>query len=71
MARIKELLIECGFCGLKFHSKAFAETETLNAALAAGHTVGCPKCGKDILCNKNNTSYSLDEPNGAGGIDFK
>ncbi len=70
MARIRELSIKCGFCGTKFHSKAFAETEALEAALASGHMINCPKCGKSILCNRGNTSYTADESAGTGGIDF-
>jgi len=70
MARIRELFIECGFCGTKSASKAFAETEALEAALAAGHMVICPKCGKRILCNRGNTSYTLEDFAGPGGIDF-
>lgn len=70
MARIRELFIECGFCGTKFHSMAFAEAEVLEAALAAGHMVNCPKCGKRILCNKGNTSYTVEDSAGTGGIDF-
>jgi DNA-directed RNA polymerase subunit RPC12/RpoP len=70
MAQIRELSIVCGFCGTKFHSKAFTESETLEAALTTGHSVGCPKCGKQILCNKSNTSYTVDEAGGTGGIDF-
>jgi hypothetical protein len=70
MARIKELFVECGFCGTKFNSKAFAETDALESALATGHMVDCPKCGKRILCNKSNTSYTLEESAGTGGIDF-
>ena len=70
MSRIRELSIVCGFCGTKFNSKAFSESEVLEAALATGYSVGCPKCGKQILCNKSNTSYTLDESAGTGGIDF-
>lgn len=70
MARIRELFIECGFCGTKFHSNAFAQTEALEAALTAGHMVSCPKCGKRILCNKGNTSYTVEDSAGSGGIDF-
>jgi hypothetical protein len=71
MARIGELFIVCGFCGTKSNSKAFAETEALEAALATGYTLPCPKCGKQILCNKSNTTYALEESGGGGGIDFK
>ena len=70
MARIRELFIVCGFCGTKFNSKDFSESEVLDAALATGHSVGCPKCGKQILCNKSNSSYTLEESAGTGGIDF-
>ncbi len=70
MAQIRELFIVCGFCGTKSNSKAFADTEALEAALATGHTLACPKCGKQILCNKSNTSYTVEESAGNGGIDF-
>ena len=70
MARIKDLLITCGFCGTKSHSKAFVDTEALESALAAGHMVDCPKCGKRILCNKSNTSHTVEDSEGSGGIDF-
>ncbi len=70
MARIRELLIVCGFCGTKINSKAFAQSDALEAALASGHTLACPKCGKQILCNKSNTTYSIEESAGSGGIDF-
>ena len=60
----------CGFCGTKFNSKAFSETQVLDSALAAGHSVSCVKCGKSILCNKNNTSYTLEDSASTGGIDF-
>jgi hypothetical protein len=71
MAQIREISIECGFCGTKFHSKAFTESKDLEAALGAGYMVDCPKCGKQILCNKSNTSYSVEETGGgSGGIDF-
>ena len=70
MAKIRELSIQCGFCGTKFHSKAFTDTVVLEAALASGHTDRCPKCGKDILCNKANTTWVIEESGGGGGIDF-
>jgi hypothetical protein len=70
MAQIRELSIMCGFCGTKANSKAFAETEALEAALASGYMVSCPKCGKRILCNRANTSYTAEASAGTGGIDF-
>ncbi len=71
MARISQLTIECGFCGHKFHSNAFAETKALEAALHAGHTAHCLKCGKDILCNKSNTTWSVEDSGSDGAIEFK
>jgi hypothetical protein len=70
MAQIRELTIRCGFCGTKFHSRDFTDTTVLEAALLAGHTDHCPKCGKDILCNKANTTWVIEESGGGGGIDF-
>jgi hypothetical protein len=70
MARIRELSVKCGFCGTRSNSKAFAETEALEAAFASGYMVSCTKCGKRILCNRGNTSYTVEESAGTGGIDF-
>ena len=70
MAQIRELSITCGFCGTKSGSKAFSDSEVLEKALAKGHSVDCVKCGKQVLCNKNNTSYTVEESAGGGGIDF-
>jgi|WetSurMetagenome_2_1015567.scaffolds.fasta_scaffold848494_2 hypothetical protein len=71
MARIRELTIQCGFCTTRHQSRAFAETGALESALAAGYTAKCPKCGKDILCNKANTTWSVEESGPAGAIEFK
>jgi hypothetical protein len=71
MARIRELIIECGFCATRHHSKAFADTEALESALAAGYTAKCPKCGKNVLCNKVNMTWSVEESGPAGAIEFK
>jgi hypothetical protein len=69
MARIRELFIVCGFCGTKFNSKAFAQSDALEAALAAGHTSGCPKCGKQILQQQQYDLFSRRVCR-VGGIDF-
>lgn len=71
MARIKDLTIECGFCGTRFHSNAFAESGPLESALVGGYTARCTKCGKDILCNTRNTKWSVEEAGSGGGIEFK
>jgi hypothetical protein len=65
------LTIQCGFCATRHDSKAFEDTGALETALAAGYSAKCPKCGKQILCNKVNTSWSVEESGGAGAIEFK
>ena len=71
MARIRELIIECGFCGTRFHSMAFTDTVVLEAALERGHTAHCPKCGKSVLCNRGNTTWTIEESGPPGAIEFK
>lgn len=70
MARISELTIECGFCATRFRSNAFAESGPLESALASGHSVRCIKCGKTILCNTRNTTWSVEETGPGAGIEF-
>lgn len=70
MACISQLTIECGFCATRFHSNAFTETRALESALAGGYSARCTKCGKDILCNKGNTTWSVEETGPGGGIEF-
>lgn len=71
MARITDLTVECGFCGTRFHSNAFTDTGVLEAALAGGYSTRCTKCAKDVLCNKRNTTWAVEESGPGGGIEFK
>lgn len=70
MARISELTIECGFCATRFRSNASTESGPLESALASGHSARCTKCGKTILCNTRNTTWTAEETGPGAGIEF-
>ena len=69
MPEINNVLIKCGNCSLHFESPLpIPDMETFERYAAKVTALDCPVCSRKVSASRDNMTYVLSSPEGAGDL---